>query len=785
MNIRSINLELTKYFQRYTTAMNKLTGGGLVGFDQIRQIQDIEGVPVQYDQGRIVFKNGVDNLKYLLEHRDTVSEVIGVDSQDIYDNRRDLGKMQEYLYKMAAKYDLGKSTDDMQMYISRNGGNTGRLDSQADWYDYILTRTWIDRLARKTADMVSELDSGVSSDYRIEYLADLMQGMMKDHEGDYHRTGTFDESQFLNDGGNDRYNDALNRLRSMGVLEHGFYELFKPIGGTDEKYVKVKVSTKGEVDISGVVGLSDCEHVEWDYGSRDYLRSLNTGNQRYDFLLSLPFNDENSILYWKPDEPEKLAVDPENEGENEDATGYRYYKPYETERFLRWLGTTFVPMIDLDHITRKTLCSAPSLSTDVQGANFSDATNLTNMDLTRVNIDSSTSTSLLSLFPKATIDVINKLEPPGQYLMFIVGGNQQTSTLSFHVTGRMLNAITDVNHFANTLNLFRDSYRGLAKTILFFELSETVNGNMQKVWEKMFNGREFIPREWLEVRDVLKRLQTPTTIDLLRMREIDIETVVGAIMDQIQERLDFMRSVNGNEAISRIYVSGIVSEGEEVDRIMDMVQSSSYFNQNMYLYIQNYGNVSSKDQLAKWYNGIPIGKDSRENLVKKPLEEMYWENLTEGQKEQMGLNQYKVSYDGVTVDELRTSIETFNNLIVRLPPDPGNPDMMKDPYRFNVTSRHIFLDWKTFVDNSIEALIDKEDLHCMMTDDGPKKERGIGTDGREHEYVEYYTDRTNMYHTPLVDYSYIELTTTTNEDGSRTTKANHDRWDYWTEDDFK
>lgn len=177
--------------------------------------------------------------------------------------------------------------------------------------------------------------------------------MVKDHEIDYHMSiDEFKPEMFLDSGKNSRYIDALNRLNSIGKLEHCFYEVFKPIGGTSEKYIKVKMSTTGEVDITGVVGLGDCEHVEWDYGSKEYLRSLNTGNQRYDFKLSIPFNDENSILYWRPDEPERLEVDDDqDEGEVREATGYRYYKPYETERFLRWLGTNFVPMIDLDTVT--------------------------------------------------------------------------------------------------------------------------------------------------------------------------------------------------------------------------------------------------------------------------------------------------------------------------------------------------------------------------------------------------------------------------------------------------
>ena len=104
--------------------------------------------------------------------------------------------------------------------------------------------------------------------------------------------------------------DAMNQLNSFGKLAYGFYEIFKPIGGGKGKHIKVKMSTDGYVDISGVVGLSDCVHWKWEYGSEAYLRSLNTGNQRYLLQLDMPLNDNNSILWWKPDNPENLTSDP-------------------------------------------------------------------------------------------------------------------------------------------------------------------------------------------------------------------------------------------------------------------------------------------------------------------------------------------------------------------------------------------------------------------------------------------------------------------------------------------
>ena len=98
----------------------------------------------------------------------------------------------------------------------------------------------------------------------------------------------------------------MNKLNSFGKLNYGFYELFKPIREGKGKYIKVKMSTDGYVDISGVIGLSDCDHWAWEYGSTAYLRSLNTGNQRYLFQLDIPINHKNSVLWWSPDKEERL-----------------------------------------------------------------------------------------------------------------------------------------------------------------------------------------------------------------------------------------------------------------------------------------------------------------------------------------------------------------------------------------------------------------------------------------------------------------------------------------------
>lgn len=387
LNLRSINYRLTELFQRYTTALHAINGSDLLGAIQTKQVQDSEGLSVEYIKGQIVVRNAIDSLQFLIDNRRAVGKIIGVDSTEIYTNRRNLGAISEYLHRLGKSYDLGDQSISMQTYISKHDSNIEGLDSQMDWTDYILTQDWIDQLADAIIQetQTSEQESGLS-DHRIEYLADIIHGLLKDHEAEYHSAmDEFVEGDFLDraifkslPNGEDnilepvdlesKYQDAVNSLCSFGKLNYGFYEIFKPIGNTTEKYIKVKLSTSGELDITGVVSLDDCEHVEWEYGTMEYLRSLNTGNKKYRFKLSRPFNDTDSVLWWKPDKEEPLEPDYDEdteEGEVETPTGNRYYKPYETERFLRWFGSNYIPVIDPDTITKKTICAIPRISNDV------------------------------------------------------------------------------------------------------------------------------------------------------------------------------------------------------------------------------------------------------------------------------------------------------------------------------------------------------------------------------------------------------------------------------------
>lgn len=581
-------------------------------------------------------------------------------------------------------------------------------------------------------------------DQRIEYLSDMIQGMVKDHEISYHKNlESFDESLFIDnvqykeysidqndehepivdDEHNYKFTNALNKLNSFNTVSYCFYEIFKPIGGTNEKYIKIKLFTDGTLDIQAVVGLSDCTHVPWVYGKQEYLRSLNTGNQKYEFKLTLPFNDFNSILWWKPDEKEELEQEDDNEVKSSDVK-YRYYKPYEIERFLRWFGTNHIPLLDLDSIQKKTICSIPQLSNDIQSSKFyKDATHILNPDLSKATIDTTTSMSLLTLAPKSTIDIDDRED--GQYAVFVVSGNQQTSNISFHIKGKIRTReilynedgelisnhpfIQEMNHYSRTIERINNLYVELEKSIQYLELVKYSDPSKDIT----------IPKYWYELQSTISKIATePTFIDLIRMRQIDLDLIdIGSELKQIFNPDD-----------------------DDVDVNIKI----------MYEYIFNDDTEQNKYEL---YESLNLPTTVKMNLKTK------LEQLSDN------INQFELECQP-SVDELRDRIITFNNLIVRLP---------IDTYTNKTTSLHIFQDWKNFVDNSLEYLCDNQMLF--------RGEQMIefGTDGIQHSFYEYYTHPDKKPGQELIDYSYrFEL----NENGERTGKVIHDRFDFWSDEDF-
>ena len=694
-------------------SLNKINGGELFGRWQTRQILDVAGVPVEHMKGKIVFKNNIDPLDFLLNNRSRVGELIGVPPGKILSGKRDLGLMGEYLSKMEGKFDLGDSDKTMQMYISKHDDNTGSLDSQTDWVDYMMTQDWIDRLKDAAlGDGVVEDDNSdvMLLDHRLEILADMVQGMVTDHEIEHHQALDKFKKDLYMDKPSTSYQKAMNELHSISALEYGFYELFKPIGNSTEKYIKVKLSTMGTLDVSGVVGLQDCEHIEWKYGSKEYLRSLDTGNQMYVLGLSRGWNDSNSVLWWKLDEPELKSQETEI-----DSTGLEvvvdekwiYYKPYETERFLRWFGTDYIPFFDLPTINKKTICSIPVLDNDVESDEFhADATNndtAQDLDLTKNNIDRSTSLSLLTLATKSTIDVVNNLDEDhlGQYIVFVVSGHQQTSNISFHIQGQMYNVIPEMNHFDNTWNFMEEMRKQVGREILFLQTTKDINPTIETVWNKVFPKVKWIPDDWQEVLDKLESVRDPTVIDLIRFRTLDLYTIAQTIDGQATIREDFIHKMDEDRQSVERYLDELAVDGEVKNNVLDIVGSKKYWYDDLYNWVMEYTwNEDPKYfnvAWDTWFRNIPLPMEIKEVRLTGFMDDLTATNRTTN----------KITYDDVTVEMLRERISTYNTLIVRLPFDtPENTRI----------SRQIFLDWKTFVDKALKKLQEEkdEDGHPML-----------------------------------------------------------------------
>ena len=612
---------------------------------------------------------------------------------------------------------------------------------------------------------------------------------MTDHEIDLHKNlAEFTESNFLNKGREkeniiDHLADAMSMLNSFGKLDYGFYEIFKPIGGGNGKYIKVKMSTDGYVDISGVVGLSDCIHWNWEYGSDAYLRSLNTGNQRYLLQLDMPFNDKNSTLWWKPDNPEKANLDPPEDEDGNPLPTTLNYKAYETERFLRWYGNDHIPHIDESTLEKCTVCSSPSLSNDTESDTFhSDSRNLGNMDLTRTNIDASTSLSLLSLYPKATIALRTYVEEKDdkgnvtfgtpttepedathQYLEFVVTGNRQTTNLSFNIRGRIEQAIQEANHYLSTINRMEKTLNTVFETRLFFEVSCTAFPELKTIWEQMdvsvTQGEDWVPDEWHFLEDKLGTLlNSPNVVDLLRFRQLDTEIILSHVELQNSRRVEFLEELDDD--FIKTHCKGDLATAEELS---SLINGEKYLGDDGRLvclknYVDKYKTENSEDLEECYYNiGNLLTSSQCETLVKTPLEQMY------GKKDEETPDA-KDPFSDVTVDILRERITTFNNLIVRLPVDTEHNCL---------ASKHIWQDWKAFVDGAANYLNSRGEL----TFDGKV---GLGSDEKEHPFKEYLVNGV-----PLVDYSWLYASDPTNPYLDDKGKPIGDRFDYWDKNDFK
>lgn len=153
--------------------LNKVNGaGGLFGDSQMREVQTGDGISKVYSKGSIVVKDGVEELKFLVDHKENLADFIGVSQVEIGKNIRNLGKVNEYLSKIRSLYEIGNPLNHMQMHISLRDDNVAELDSQHDWADYVLTQQWIDQLCECVTQ--DEIQSRRYIDHHREHLSDMI-----------------------------------------------------------------------------------------------------------------------------------------------------------------------------------------------------------------------------------------------------------------------------------------------------------------------------------------------------------------------------------------------------------------------------------------------------------------------------------------------------------------------------------------------------------------------------------------------------------------------------------
>lgn len=367
----------------------------------------------------------------------------------------------------------------------------------------------------------------------------------------------------------------------------------------------------------------------------------------------------------------------------------------------------------------------------------------------------------------------------------------------------MTSDIQEPNHYIHTLRQFKDEWHRLYNTILFLEVSATIVPELKTVWDGLnspYEDETWIPDNWRYLVDKFKELlKSPIVIDILRFRQIDMDTIIenddfqyglrfygyplqgeakaysGFLVElskEDQEKKDFIDKYGkgdqkAKDKLFRLvknkkFLVGDEDEGEDAENERQLLET--YQLRALKKYIDKFEGASTYGELDKYLTFIGLTDNQKENLLKIPLDSIY------GNK-----NEKKASstdpFSDVTVEMLRERITTFNNLIVRLPVDSEHNCL---------ASKRIFQDWKAFVDGAAKELVEHKKLFVKNKpiepgEDEPQWliEYGIGTNGEKYPYTELYVDEAKTI--PLVDYSYIVI-----KDG----KANFDRWDYWDESDF-
>lgn len=100
-----------------------------------------------------------------------------------------------------------------------------------------------------------------------------------------------------------------------------------------------------------------------------------------------------------------------------------------------------------------------------------------------------------------------------------------------------------MNHYGHTLELIDDFYIQLTKSLILLDLTRTLKPTLEDVWKTVSN-EVYIPDDWMQIKSQIERIiWTPSAVDLIRLREIDTESIIVKTIVDLTKRLTFIDDV--------------------------------------------------------------------------------------------------------------------------------------------------------------------------------------------------------------------------------------------------
>ena len=85
LDLKSMNYILTRLWQRVAMVYDKVNGSEILGNSLVKMVQDLStSQKIEYPKGRIVVKNGIDKVQYLIDHRAELAKTLQVQASEIY-----------------------------------------------------------------------------------------------------------------------------------------------------------------------------------------------------------------------------------------------------------------------------------------------------------------------------------------------------------------------------------------------------------------------------------------------------------------------------------------------------------------------------------------------------------------------------------------------------------------------------------------------------------------------------------------------------------------------------